>query len=290
MADMSLSAPKAAKAARFGLFEADLEKRLLLKGGLRVKLQDQPFQVLALLLERPGEVVTREQIRQTLWPANTFVEFDDGLNTAMKKLRVALGDSAENPRFIETIPRRGYRFLAPVTIPAAAEQPARAPSTSTLPSEIVIAERKRSRLVIEKTTQKSTRVLAGIVLALVAIALPAAYFYRTGHYQERGATGIAGPNTANVPRRPSVAVIGFRNLSHDPEEAWLSTALSEMLNTELAAGERLRMVPGEEIARAKLDLSLSDTEALAKDSLSRVNANIGADYVVLGAYATVGQK
>jgi tetratricopeptide (TPR) repeat protein/DNA-binding winged helix-turn-helix (wHTH) protein len=285
---MSLSAPKT-KAARFGLFEADLERRLLLKGGLRVRLQDQPFQVLALLLERPGELVTREEIRQTLWPANTFVEFDDGLNTAMKKLRVALGDSAENPRFIETIPRRGYRFLAPVTIPTPLEHPALAPSTSTVPSEIVL-ERERSRLVIEKTTQKSTHVLVGLVLALAVIALAAVYFYRTGPHQERGAAGIAGSNAPTLPRRPSVAVIGFRNLSHNPEEAWLSTALSEMLNTELAAGERLRMVPGEEIARAKLDLSLSDTEALAKDSLSRVKANIGADYIVLGAYATVGEK
>jgi DNA-binding winged helix-turn-helix (wHTH) protein/Tfp pilus assembly protein PilF len=108
---MALSAPRA-KIARFGLFEADLERRLLSKEGIRVKLQEQPFQVLALLLERPYEVVTREEIQQKLWPADTYVAFDDGLNTAIKKLRLALGDSAENPRFIETVPRRGYRFLA----------------------------------------------------------------------------------------------------------------------------------------------------------------------------------
>lgn len=100
------------KLVRFGLFEADLNGRSLNKDGLRIRIQEQPFQILVLLLERPGEVVTRESIRQQLWPADTYVAFDDGLNTAMKKLRLALGDSSDNPRFIETIPRRGYRFLA----------------------------------------------------------------------------------------------------------------------------------------------------------------------------------
>src|SRR5215467_14622143 len=102
------------KVARFGLFEVDFERFLLKKGGLRVKLQDQPFQILTLLLERPGEIVSREEIRQELWPDNTFVEFDGGLNTAIKKLRTALNDSADTPRFIETVPRKGYRFLVPV--------------------------------------------------------------------------------------------------------------------------------------------------------------------------------
>jgi len=108
---MAPSAPKT-KIVRFGLFEVDLDQRLLSKEGIRVRLQDQPFQVLVLLLERPYEVVTREEIQQKLWPADTYVAFDDGLNTAIKKLRLALGDSADNPRFIETVPRRGYRFLA----------------------------------------------------------------------------------------------------------------------------------------------------------------------------------
>lgn len=100
------------KIARFGLFEADLQHRVLTKDGLRVKLQDQPFEILMLLLQRPGEIVTREEIQQTLWPADTYVAFDAGLNTAIKKLRLGLGDSPDNPRFIETVPRRGYRFLA----------------------------------------------------------------------------------------------------------------------------------------------------------------------------------
>ena len=99
---------------RFGVFEVDLEGGELRKSGLKVPIQDQPFQVLTLLLARPGKVVTREEVREKLWPLDTFVEVDRSLNTAVAKLREALGDSADNPRFVETIPRRGYRFLAPV--------------------------------------------------------------------------------------------------------------------------------------------------------------------------------
>jgi Tol biopolymer transport system component/DNA-binding winged helix-turn-helix (wHTH) protein len=102
------------KSVRFGLFEADFATGELRKNGRRVKLQEQPFQVLALLVQRAGQVVPREELQKALWPADTFVEFDQGVNTAIKKIRQALGDSAENPRFIETLPRKGYRFIAPV--------------------------------------------------------------------------------------------------------------------------------------------------------------------------------
>ena len=103
---------------RFGVFEANLASAELRKNGQRIKLQDQPFQVLTILLENPGELVTREQFRATLWPADTFVDFDHGLNAAIKRLRDALGDSADSPLFVETLARRGYRFIAPVTIPS----------------------------------------------------------------------------------------------------------------------------------------------------------------------------
>jgi len=99
---------------RFGPFEVDLRSGELYKHGIHLKLQDQPFQVLALLLGHPSEVVKREDLRQRLWPADTFVDFDTGLNSAIKKLRDALSDSAEEPRYIETLPRRGYRFIAHV--------------------------------------------------------------------------------------------------------------------------------------------------------------------------------
>src|SRR5580704_9563870 len=111
----------------FGPFEADLRSGELRKHGVRLKLQDQPFQVLALLLEHVGDVVTREELRQRLWPADTYVDFDTGLNSAVKKLRDVLADSADDPRYIETIPRRGYRFIAPLVEPNPATVPSSAP-------------------------------------------------------------------------------------------------------------------------------------------------------------------
>ena len=104
----------------FGIFEADLRTGELRKRGSRVRLQQQPFQVLAVLLSRPGELVTRDELRAQLWSADTFVDFEHGLNKAINKIREALGDSAESPRFVETVPRRGYRFIADVA-PAGGE-------------------------------------------------------------------------------------------------------------------------------------------------------------------------
>ena len=112
---MSSNAPAApARQARFGLYEADFASGELRKNGNKLRLQEQPFQVLAVLLDRAGQVVTRDELQQKLWPADTFVDFDHSLNTAINKLRDVLGDTAANPRFIETLPRRGYRFIAPV--------------------------------------------------------------------------------------------------------------------------------------------------------------------------------
>ena len=100
----------------FGLYEADPASGELRKNGMKLRIQEQPFQILLELLQRPDEVVTREDLRAKLWPADTFVDFDHGLNTAVNKLREVLGDSATNPRFVETLARRGYRFIAPVKV------------------------------------------------------------------------------------------------------------------------------------------------------------------------------
>lgn len=107
--------------ARFGVFEADLDSRELRKHGRRLRLQDQPFALLALLLERAGDIVTREELREKLWSSDTFVDFDHSLNTAVNKIREVLGDSASNPRFVETVARRGYRFLGEVRVDGDAE-------------------------------------------------------------------------------------------------------------------------------------------------------------------------
>ena len=113
--DLMVEAAPEPLTVRFGPYEADLGTGELRREGMKVSLQDKPFQMLGLLLRRPGELVTREQLRSELWPADTFVDFEHGLNTAVKKLRQALDDSAETPRFVETLPKRGYRFVAPVT-------------------------------------------------------------------------------------------------------------------------------------------------------------------------------
>ncbi|MBO0910590.1 MAG: winged helix-turn-helix domain-containing protein [Acidobacteria bacterium] len=133
--------------ACFGIFEADLEARELRKQGRRLRLQDQPFAVLATLIERAGEVVSREELRQKLWQADTFVDFDHSLNTAVNKIREALGDSATSPRFVETVARRGYRFLAEVGWRDGAPAPA-SPlrvEVPSAPSELPAAHRGITR-------------------------------------------------------------------------------------------------------------------------------------------------
>jgi cholera toxin transcriptional activator len=120
---------------RFGAFEADMSTGELRKAGIRLRLQEQPFQVLALFLERPGEVISREEIQKKLWPSGTFVDFDHSLNTAINKIREVLNDSASNPRFVETLAKRGYRFMVPVSsgkIPVAEEMEDARPAGGTV--------------------------------------------------------------------------------------------------------------------------------------------------------------
>lgn len=130
---------------RFGSYEVDLRAGELRRQGLKIKLQEQPFQILAMLLDCPGEVITREEVQRRLWPADTFVDFERGLNRAMNRLRLALGDSADHPRFIETIPKRGYRFIAPVERPGihtavTPGEPRRIESLAVLPLENLSAD------------------------------------------------------------------------------------------------------------------------------------------------------
>lgn len=150
------------KLARFGVFEADLEARELRKQGRRVRLQDQPFAMLAMLLERAGNVVTREDLRERLWPADTFVDFDHSLNTAVNKIREVLADSATSPRFVETVARRGYRFLGEVQWEAQTESEAAAPGAS---SEFV----ERSDLEIPALHRGIPRALFGLLQLMYLI-------------------------------------------------------------------------------------------------------------------------
>src|ERR1700722_849200 len=131
---MTTSTPS--KRVRFDAFEADLRSGELRKQGIKIKLHHQPFQVLTMLLEHPGEVVTREELKSKLWPLDTFVDFDVGLNSAVKKLRDALGDSAEMPRFVETLPRRGYRFIGSFSEASTS----RGEHTPTVPGRVVVEQ------------------------------------------------------------------------------------------------------------------------------------------------------
>jgi DNA-binding winged helix-turn-helix (wHTH) protein/tetratricopeptide (TPR) repeat protein len=150
---------------RFGVFQLDLETGELWKSGVRIRLPEQPFQVLEALIERPGDLVTREELRQRLWPADTFVDFEHGLNAAVRRLRDALGDSAEVPRFVETIPRRGYRFIAPLAGPVV-----EVPTTPPNPvSDVVTTPALDARMLMPTLA-------AGLLLVVAVSAIAAGAF------------------------------------------------------------------------------------------------------------------
>jgi Tol biopolymer transport system component/DNA-binding winged helix-turn-helix (wHTH) protein len=160
---------------RFGQFELDLQARELRKSGIRIKLQDQPFQILAMLLERPGEIVTREDLQKRLWPSDTFVDFDLSLNSAVKKLRQALNDDSENPRFVETLYRRGYRFIAPVngSLKSDQIQPVEGGSASTpIPTPVVSAPSTRTKSLLVYVAILSVLVVAAVVYRLLPTQPP----------------------------------------------------------------------------------------------------------------------
>jgi len=144
---------------RFHTFEVHLRAGELYRAGHKIRLQDQPFRVLAMLLEHPGEVVAREDLQKRLWPADTFVDFDHSLNTAIKKLRLALCDDRENPRFIETLPKRGYRFIGAVNQPAKPPSPAPQPTPSPLNTESAAASSSVGRVARVSTDGNPTFVV-----------------------------------------------------------------------------------------------------------------------------------
>jgi len=167
---------------RFGVFEIDLVSGELRKRGIKIKLHDQPFKVLAMLVERPGEVITRDEFRESLWPADTFVDWDLGLNSAIMKLRAALGDSAENPRFVETLPRRGYRLIIPVEPIGAAQEATQVGSStpdapgawSPVPAESqAVSSEEADLLVAESVPSLETIPSAGPAEESVSRRIPA---------------------------------------------------------------------------------------------------------------------
>jgi TolB-like protein/DNA-binding winged helix-turn-helix (wHTH) protein/Flp pilus assembly protein TadD len=217
--------PVSTSRVRFGEFEADLRTGELRQGGRVVRVAVQPFQLLALLLERPGELVTREELRQTLWPADTFVDFDVGLNSAIRKLRDALGDSAEHPTYVETLPRRGYRFIASIAdaAPAAAAvAEAAAQVTQPQAAQAAASHPKWVRLIW----------VAGLAAAFV-VALVAPNF---GGLWRR----LAGRPSPGEIR--AIAVLPLVNMTGDPGQDYFADGMTDALITDLAQIRALRVI------------------------------------------------
>ncbi len=239
-----------AKLVRFGVFQVDLQTGDLRKQGLKVRLRGKPFEVLSLLIERKGEVVGRDELRQRLWAAETFVDFDHGVNTAVNRLREALGDSAESPRFIETIPKKGYRFIAPVLedaeLAAAVAPLAESPALS------------RPRPVP----------LAALALGLVALGVAGWLVYRRAPAPGR-ASGTA-----------RIAVLPFRNVSGDDAQEFFADGLTDALIADLAQVSALRV-----ISRT----SVMPYKATAK-RLPEIASELGVDSVVEGSVLRSGDR
>ena len=257
---MESSAPSA-DTIRFGVFVLDPRCGELRKQGVRIRLQDQPLLILQALLERPGEIVTREELRARIWPADTFVDFDHGLYSAMKRLRDALGDSADNPRFIETISRRGYRFIAPVNgVPEA-------PQSATMPDKVVAATQAGEE------TQRSvaTIVVAGFGVLLGIAALLVAF-------------NVGGVRnwiwrSSSRPLR-SLAVLPLANLSSDPAQEYFAEEMTEELITQFSKLGDLKVISRTSVMQYKG----------SRKPLPEIARELGVDAVVEGAVQLSGQR
>src|ERR1700680_900366 len=239
----------------FGPFALNLRAGELHKSGLKVKLQEQPFQVLAYLVRHPGEVVTREELRKELWPEG-FTDFDQGLNSAINKIREALGDSAESPRFVETLARRGYRFIAPVK-----ELHQEPHSTAGLHGEAGVSA---------SWWRKTHYRIAALVL--VALLILAAHFARQRLALHANASGD----------RVMLAVLPFLNYSGDPGQEYFNDGLTEEMITQLGSADPQRLGV---IARA----SAMKYKNTRKD-VGEIGRELGVDYVLEGSVRRVGDR
>src|SRR5208337_862297 len=275
---------------RFGLYEVDLQRRELRKGGLRLRIPHQSFQVLAMLLERPGQVISREDLKRELWPSDVFVNYERSLNSAVQKLRSALRDTSRKPRYIETLPREGYRFIASVEplIPVSTGAPADAEILDSV--ELPSDNNTSDELSTGPSAQyRSWRYRAAASLFLVLIIGHGWHRYRSRNQRVPTAQTQPAPVIPSSLARRSVAIIGFTNVSGNARNSWLSTAFTEMLATELAAGDHLRTVAEEHVARAKLELSLTNKDSYGGNTLTSIRKDIGCDYVVAGSYLAIVQ-
>jgi len=274
---MSQDAKSRGTSYRFGLFEADSRSGELRKQGRRLRLRGRPFDILILLLARPGDVVSRDELRQHLWPADTFVDFDHGLNSAMNRLREALGDSAENPHFIETLPKRGYRFIAPVgVVPPDAPAPG-SPASSDWRSAVPVPDAPAIDTAVasagaspQTMSMPSRVVLALATAALVAAVVVAALYLRID--------GPAPPASA----RMTLAVLPFENLSSDIDQEYLSDGFTEEMIAEIGKLDPQHLGV---IARTTTMLYKG-----ARKSVGQITNELGVDYVLEGSIRRVANR
>ena len=253
-----MSAPTlAARVLRFDAFELDLRTGELRKHGVKLRLQGQPLQVLAILLESAGNLVTREELRGQLWLADTFVDFDHSLHNAIARIREVLADSAETPRYIETLPRRGYRFIAQVE-QVRAELPL-APSENG---------NQTGQKVAATTRAKPRMALAFILLALVAVG-SVFWLVRTGSHA-----------TSAAPRLRSIAVLPLENLSGDPSQEYFADGMTDELITDLAKVGALRVISRTSVMRYKG----------TKKSLPEIARELNVDGIVEGSVLRSGNR
>lgn len=236
---------------RFGVFEADFRAGELRKSGMKIKLHAQPMAVLKALLERPGEIVTREQLQQKLWGSNTFVDFDHGLNKTINKLREALSDNADTPRYIETLPRRGYRFIAPLTTPKPAE-PEPTPATP-------------------QPKSKSHLVVALVTVVVVSVAVGIYWFGYRKH-----------PSLTPPQPKAMLAVLPFENLSGDNSEDYFADGLTEEMIAQLGQVQPTRLGV---IARTSA-MRYKHT----KESVAQIGRELGVSYLLEGSVRLAGER
>jgi TolB-like protein/DNA-binding winged helix-turn-helix (wHTH) protein/Tfp pilus assembly protein PilF len=256
------------------MFEADLGVGELRKHGLRLKLPEQPFQILSMLLARPGEIVSREELRERLWPSDTFVDFDHGLNNAVMRLRDVLGDSSEHPRFIETLPRRGYRFIAPVERKSEPAQAVAGAESSASVAPIRAAESPDTTtgvaLVHSRFSIPRIVLLAGAVLAGSALISAIAVHYVRGVDASKG----------KAVRSSSLVVLPLENLSGDKDQEYFADGMTDDLIANLAKIRSLRVV--------------SRSTAMAYKGthkpVSQIAAELNVDAVVEGTVMRVGSR
>lgn len=244
---------------RFGVFEFDSRARQLRKHGHTIRLHGQPLEILGLLLERPAEVVLREELRAKLWPEETFVDFEHSLNAAVNKLREALDDDANNPRFIETVPRRGYRFISAVNQPDSQGLKLTVPAVSaSLESPVVIAESQ----IPSPHRHRSVFVTALVLTVVLAVV----FGFDLGGVRRR----LVGE--PRVSRIQSIAVLPLENLSQDPEQEYFADGMTDQLITNLAQVSALKVVSRTSAMRYKG----------TKKSLSEIARELHVDAVVEG--------